>query len=362
MKPTKPATIFDHFSGLKDNLPYVNLCKLPTPIKKAKGLGDRLGLQNLYIKHDGLTAQPFGGNKVRKLEFLLADAVKQEAEEVMTFGFAGSNHALATAVYAKQLGMKSISMLMPQTNHPYVQRNLLAGLHFGAEFHVYRNKRLLRLGARYQQWRHKKKYGKTPYTIPPGGSSPLGAVGFVNAAFELKQQIDTGVMPEPDIIYVTLGSAGTAMGLWLGLKTLKLNCRIIPIRVVDHDFLSKQMCLDLFGQTAQLLHSLDPSFPLPDTAEVKAEMNIRNEFLGEGYAKFNAPGREAISIMKETENIDLDGTYTGKTLAALVADARNNQLKNKTVLFWNTLNAHEQSAPAKDSDWRDLPRSLRKYF
>jgi 1-aminocyclopropane-1-carboxylate deaminase/D-cysteine desulfhydrase-like pyridoxal-dependent ACC family enzyme len=182
--------LFQQFPGLKEKLPYVSLCQFPTPVKKLDKLGQAIGVEHLYIKQDGLTAQPFGGNKIRKLEFLLGEALGQGAQEVMTFGFAGSNHALATAVCAKKIGLTGISMLMPQHNADYVRRNLLMSHYANAELHQYPNKPLRSLGIKYQEFRHWLKKGKIPYIIPTGGSTPLGAIGFVNAAFELKTQIE----------------------------------------------------------------------------------------------------------------------------------------------------------------------------
>lgn len=347
---------------MEDKLPHVSLCRFPTPINKLDTLGRELGLENLYIKQDGQTATPFGGNKIRKLEFLLGDALHQEAEEVLTFGYAGSNHALATAVYAKQLGLKSISMLMPQPNAHYVRRNLLMSRYNNAEFHQYPNKRFLFWGARYQKWRHRRKRGKTPYIIPPGGSSPLGTTGFINAAFELKQQIENKEIPEPDYIFAALGSAGSIVGLLIGIKALGIKTKIIPIRVVDLHFLNKQMVLDLFSQTVDLLHSHHPSFPQLNANDVEAELEIRDNYLGDGYARFTPKGMEAIALFKKTEDIQLDGTYTGKAASALIDDARAGRLKGKKVLFWNTLNAHDLSCFTREVDYHELPRSFHRYF
>ena len=312
--------LFEQFPNLEEKLPYVSLCELPTPVRKLEKLGRKIGLDHLYIKQDGLTAGPFGGNKVRKLEFLLGEALRQGMKEVMTFGFAGSNHALATAVYAKRLGLKSISMLLPQHNAHYVRRNLLMSKYCEAELHHYPNKTLLAVGTFYQLQRHRLKRGKAPYVILPGGSTPVGAVGFVNAAFELKKQIDQKEIPEPDCIYAALGSAGTVVGLMIGLKALKMKSKIIPIRVVGHHFIDKNRVLELFSGTAALLHSLEPLFPR------------------------------------------LDGTYTGKTFAALIEDAREERLKGKKVLFWNTLNAHDFSGSIGDIDYHRLPKSFHCYF
>ncbi|MGD2091334.1 MAG: pyridoxal-phosphate dependent enzyme [Candidatus Aminicenantes bacterium] len=352
--------LFQQFPGLKDRLPYVSLCQLPTPIKKLDKLGQAIGLEQLYIKQDGLTAQPFGGNKIRKLEFLLGEALVQGAQEVMTFGFAGSNHALATAVCAKKIGLTGISQLMPQHNAGYVRQNLLMSHYANAELHQYPNQLLRSLGVKYQQFRHWLKKGKTPYLIPSGGSTPPGVIGFVNAAVELKTQIEQKAMPEPDCIYVALGTAGTAVGMMIGLKALNMKSEIIPIRVVDHHFTSPATVLELFSKTVDFLQTADPSFPGLELS--RDELNIRDEYLGNGYAQFTREGNKAIVLMEETEGIRLDGTYTGKAAAALIDDARRQELKDQVVLFWNTLNAQDFSGFIKDMDYHQLPKSFHRYF
>jgi D-cysteine desulfhydrase len=132
--------------------------------------------------------------------------------------------------------------------------------------------------------------------------------------------------------------------------------------VVDHHFINKNKVLELFAGTAALLHSLDPVFPRLDPAEAGAEMDIRDRYLGNGYAQFTEEGREAMTLMKEMEGTRLDGTYTGKTFAALMEDAREGRLKGKKVLFWNTLNAHDFSASIGDIDYHQLPKSFHRYF
>ncbi|UCH95360.1 MAG: pyridoxal-phosphate dependent enzyme [Candidatus Aminicenantes bacterium] len=350
--------LFERFPRLKDKLPYVSLCQLPTPIIKLDRLGSTIGLDHLYIKQDGLTAQPFGGNKIRKLEFLLGEALDQGAKEVMTFGFAGSNHALATAVYAKKIGLTGISMLMPQHNAHYVRRNLLMSHYCNTELHQYPNKLLLKIGTMVQRFRHRLKKGKVPYIIPTGGSTPLGALGFVNAAFELKDQVERKEIPEPHRIYVALGSAGTLVGLMIGLKALNIKSKVIPVRVVDHHFTTPHTVLELFSKTSALLHAKDSSFPLLELTGLES----RDQYLGNGYAQFTEPGKQAIALVEETEGIRLDGTYTGKTFAALIDDAREQKIKDQVVLFWNTLNARDLSGFIKDMDYHQLPKSFHRYF
>ncbi len=196
--------LFENYQLLADKLPYVSLGEFPTPVQKLDQLGSHLGLNNLFIKRDDLSGKVYGGNKIRKLEFILGEALRTGAKEVMTFGSAGSNHALATAIYARQVGLKSISMLVPQPNAHYVGRNLLMSYRCGAELHMCSNIQFTRplttLSVLSQFFLHKLKRGRFPRIIPMGGSSPIGAVGYVNAAFELKGQILRGEIPEPDYI------------------------------------------------------------------------------------------------------------------------------------------------------------------
>ncbi len=352
--------LFEQFPALGDKLPYVSLCEFPTPIKKLNIMGEKIGLDHLYVKRDDLTGKIYGGNKIRKLEFILGEALRRGAKETITFGFAGSNHALATAVYAKHLGLKSISMLLPQHNANYVRRNLLMSQYCEVELHQHRNKLLLSLATMYQLLKHRLKKGKVPYFIPPGGSSSPGIIGFVNAAFELKNQIVQEEIPEPDLIYVGLGTAGTVVGLMIGLKTLKMKSRVIPIRVIDKKFIDKNTVIKRYLETISFLNSVDQSFP---KSKLSADdFEIRDEYLGKGYAQFTKEGIEAINLMEETEGIKLDGTYTGKTFAALIDDAYKQNMKDKVVLFWNTLNSRDFSDAIQNMDYHQLPGTFHRYF
>jgi D-cysteine desulfhydrase len=352
---------FEQFPGLKEGLPYERLCDLPSPVNKPGNMGEKLGLDHLYMKQDGIIGRPFGGNKLRKLEFLIGEARRRGCKEVMTFGFAGSNHALATAVNAYNTGLMSISMLLPQPNAHYVRRNLLLSRKYNAELHHYPNKLMLYLGTCFQLLRHRKITGKKPYVIPPGGSLPLGLVGFVNAAFELKRQIQQGQIPEPDRIYLPLGSGGTYVGLLIGLKALDLKSKIFPVRIVGKHFIDESKILKLFRDTVTFLCSSDPLFPRVQLSPDEIEIN--DDFLGEGYARFTKEGMEAAALMKETEGVQLDGAYTGKTFAALIADARGQKIKkDDVVLFWNTLNAEDFSHEIEDIDYHELPKAFHRYF
>lgn len=358
--------LFEQYPMLREKLPYVSLGEFPTPVQKLDRLGVELGI-SLYVKRDDLSGRAYGGNKPRKLEFILGNALRSKAREVITFGGAGSNHALATALYARQVGLKTISMLMPQPNAHYVRRNLLMNYHCGAELHScgvelesVKNMPLVYLATIYQLLRHRIKTERFPRLIAPGGSSPLGVIGFVNAALELREQIANGELPEPEYIYVASGTMGTAAGLTLGLRAAKLNSQVVSVRVTSEKFVNTKGMIKLINKTNSLLHSLDASFPRFEFSAV--DVDIRHNYFGKRYALFTKEGMEAVSLMRECEKIKLDGTYTGKTVAALIDDTKSGKLQGRAVLFWNTLNSRDFSDVIASIDYRSLPHDFHCYF
>ena len=366
-KGTETLPLFEQYPQLGEKLPHVSLGEFPTPVQKLERLGAQTGIRQLYIKRDDLSGRFYGGNKPRKLEFILGEAIRSGVREVMTFGGAGSNHSLATAIYAQQVGLKSISMLIPQPNARYVRDNLLTSHYYGAELHScgaelesVRNMPLVCLTTMYQLIRRRLKSGCFPHLIPPGGSSPLGSIGFVNAAFELRKQITNGEMPEPEYIYVACGTMGTAAGLLLGLRAARLDSRVVSVCVTSEKFVNTRRMIKLINRTNSLIHSLDVSFPIFEFSAT--DVDIRHDYFGKRYALFTKEAMEAVSLMRECEGIKLDGTYTGKTLAALIADARNGSLRGKSVLFWNTLNSRCLQESISSLDYHDLPRSFHRYF
>jgi len=352
--------LFEHFPALHKQLPYAQLADLPTPVEKLSNLGGKIGVEQLWVKRDDLAGRVYGGNKIRKLELLLGDALRSQAREVMTCGFAGSNHASATSVYAKELGLRSISMLMPQPNAEYVRRNLLLSFASCADLHHFDDSAALKVGIEDQLRRHCRKTGREPVVIPVGGSTPLGATGFVSAAMELKAQIDEGLLPEPDYIYSALGTMGTVVGLLVGMRAVGLKTRIKAVRVVGIDFVKEERLAELFEETVDFLSSLDPKFPRLELAADDVE--VTSSFLGEGYAIFTPAAVAAVKEMARTEGIQLDGTYTGKTMAALLADAESGKLENRVALFWNTLSSRDFSEIIADIDYRQLPPDFHRYF
>jgi len=352
--------LFKAYPRLREQLPYVSLGQFPTPVEKLQQVGDEIGLASLYIKRDDLSGRTYGGNKVRKLEFLLGDALRANAKEVVTFGFAGSNHSLATTIYAGQLGLGTTAMLLPQANAHYVRRNLLASRSNNADLRHYENTFLLTCGFFWKCLESLMKRGALPRIIPAGGTCPLGVIGYLNALLELKEQIIAGELPEPDRIYVPFGSMGTTAGLMLGLKASGLRCQLVAVRVIEEPMSNARKIARLLRDTVAFLRKRDPTFP--NLAFSENEMVIRNDCLGEGYARFTEKAVKAADLMKRKGGIILNGTYSAKAFSALVDDANRRVLKGKTILFWNTYNSRNLSAIASSVDYHQLPLGFHSYF
>ena len=368
------APIFKAFPGLQETLAHITLGTFPTPILKTDKFGiflkDAFGIdvKNLYVKQDSLSgrkntdpAQLFGGNKVRKLEFILADALLCGAETIVTVGDAGSNHALATAIYSKLVGLDCIIMLAPQLNTSYLQRNLLMDLYYSPTIKAYFSEAQRAVDEIKVSREFILAEKQSPYYIPMGGSNEVGAVGFVNAAFELKEQIDQKIVPEPDYIYVTLGSAGTAAGFILGCKAAGLKSKIVAVRISGTPEIKASVLKKLIKSTNKYLNMFDKNFPIFEITE--DDYSINHDFTGTKYAETTKEGALAIRLLRTFEKIQLDGTYTGKTFAALLFDLiKKPKLQNKNILFWNTYCSGNFSDITKDMDYRELPDLLQGYF
>lgn len=350
--------LFARYPSLAEKIPRLSLGEFPTPVERLPGLSRRLERENLYIKRDDLTSRIYGGNKVRKLEFLLADALKHGAVRVITSGGAGSNHAVATAVYARKAGMKAVLMLFRQPNSHSVRHNLLMNLASGAEI-VHHDSYREHTGAFEATVRqYESADGRSPYVIPLGGSSPTGAIGYVNAGLELAAQIAAGELPAPSCIYLALGTMGTTTGLLLGLKAAGVKTRLQAVRAVPTYVAGIDKCHLLFNQTNELLREMDPSFP-SCTLEPE-DLTIREEYFGGKYGVFTPEAVAAAQLLAESDGIILDGTYTGKAFATFLADLRSSG--GEPVLFWNTKSSRPWPPEALAADYRLLPPPLHCYF
>lgn len=355
-------TYYPKLSSIK----CIRLAKLPTPIKHCKTFGNFLGAPQLYIKDDGLTgsyqnsSRLFGGNKVRKLEFILADALAHNAQAVLTFGCAGSNHLVSTSVYADKVGLRSIGIVKDQPNSETVQRNLLLHIRYNTKLIYAESVEASYYSAADAFFDEKNKTGQFPYIIPTGGSTPLGVLGYINAIFELKEQIKEGTMPEPDTIFVATGSGGTAVGLILGLQLAELKSRVVAIHVEPEEVPGQMLSVikKLYQETISFLQERDPAIEhsFPDE-----RFTILHGFGGEEYGLPTKEAQNAAQHLLEKEGIQLDPTYTSKGLAGMASYLQSENLDSQVILFFNTYCSDEYPDLLK-SDHTNLPEPLQGYF
>ncbi|MEQ1440598.1 pyridoxal-phosphate dependent enzyme [Fontimonas sp. SYSU GA230001] len=324
--------LFDAFPRL-GVFPRAGLLHGATPVQPLRGY------DTVWIKRDDLSASDYGGNKIRKLDLLLARAAADDRRDLVTFGYSGSNFVAATAWHGRKLSLTTHAFLLPQADAPYVADNLATGLHCGAELRVGRSQPAVVAQALACSLRVLARSGRAPRWIPPGGSTPLGALGFVNAAFELRQQIDAGELPVPQRLYVAFSSMGTVAGLAIGLALAGLPTRIEAIQVVGPQFASRDKLDRLVQRTLALLRRTDPAAAPARIAEV----DIRTEFFGEHYAVATDATKGAMQRFAAATGAHSDSAYSGKALAGLHADLDAGTV-HEPVLYWHTFNAHGRPA------------------
>lgn len=288
----------------------------------------------VWIKRDDLSATDYGGNKIRKLDLLLAAAAADGRRDLIAFGYSGSNFVAATAWHGRKLGLRTHAFLLPQADAPYVADNLATALHCDAQIGLGRSQAALGALATARSLRIGWQRHRLPHWIPPGGSSPLGTLGFVNAALELRAQIDAGAMPVPRQLVVAFSSMGTVAGLAIGLGLARLPTRIVAVQVVGGEFASGAGLQRLIRRTLALLREADPAA----VPEKIADVEIREEFFGDRYAVPTPATRAAMQRFEAASGARSDSAYSGKALAALYAlvDAGN----AGPTLYWHTFNAH----------------------
>jgi D-cysteine desulfhydrase len=350
--------LFEEFPELAE-VPRIALGKFPTRVHSLENIGEELGVENLWIKRDDESSTLYGGNKVRKLEFLLADVKARGANVVITGGGIGSNYCPAVTIYCSHLGLKTVLVLFDQPLTEAVRRNLLLDCYFGAE--VYYAGSYFRSATKAIKLiaTHKIKSGGKSHFLIPGGSTPLGTLGYVNAAFELKEQIENGEMPAPDYIFVTLGSCGTMAGLLAGASMCDLRTKIVGVQVADRIVCNRARTARIANKVLSFIASFSK---IKEIRIKKEDVEVLCDYFGGRYGLYTERGLEAMRLMKEREGIQLDGTYTAKTFAALIDFVRDKQNKDKVILFWNTYNSVNFDEVLRNCDYRKLPENLWKFF
>lgn len=310
---------------LTDELPRVQIGHLPTPVEPLDRLSARLGGPRLLVKRDDQTGLATGGNKTRKLEYLVGEALEGRADVLVTGGAPQSNHARQTAAAAAKFGLGAVLVLRGEppdarTGNLLLDELLGADIRWAGEQDM---NHALQATAE-QLW----SAGRRPALIPYGGSNPVGASGYVAAMEELMAQLETAG-EEVDTILFPSSSGGTQAGLVVGARALGFSGRIVGISVdKPRDTLAAHVAA-LATETAARLNQ--PFTFAPD------EIEVNDAYLGGGYAVIGDAEREAIRVFARSEGLLLDPVYTGRAAAGLIDLIRKEQFsRDQTVLFWHT--------------------------
>lgn len=299
--------------------PRLDLARTPTPLKPLKRLGEKLGVE-LHIKRDDLTGAGLSGNKIRKLEFVLADALERGADTVLTCGGAQSNHARATAIAAAMLGLdcRLILRTPDPSNPPPLEGNLLLDRLVGSETVWITPEEYKR---RDEIFEHEaeilRKSGRRPYIIPEGASNPLGAWGYIRAAEELSRDLDSlpGGAERPATIIHAAGSGGTSAGLILGTRIHGLNARVVGVNVCD----DRDHFVRVIGNICENAIS---NYQLDIQFSSERDIEIIDGYVGRGYALSRPEELALLCDVARTEGILLDPVYTSKAFFGMTEELR----------------------------------------
>ncbi len=312
--------------------PRLHFAHLPTPLEPMPHISEALGGPNLWIKRDDCTGLSSGGNKTRKLEFLMADAVEQKADTIITQGATQSNHARQTCAIAAKLGMKCHILLEDRTGYDdeaytYNGNVLLDQLH-GASISVRpgdsdMNAEMDQLAMQLRD------DGNKPYIIPGGGSNEIGALGYVNAAFELTHQANERSLRIDHLVHAT-GSAGTQAGLVLGMEAMNSGIPVYGVSVRAERQKQEENVYGLLQRTAAFM-GYSPNL-------VEREKVVANsDYVGPGYGLPTDAMVEAVKMLAQYEGILLDPVYSGKGFSGLIDLVRKGHFKkDENVVFLHT--------------------------
>lgn len=352
MSDSRPA-LFRRWPHLEHSLPWASLGRRPTEVHPLQ-LGSLEEAGRAWVKRDDRTGDLYGGNKVRKLELILAAAREDGVRRLITAGAAGSHHVLATTVYGRSLGFEVTAVLFPQKRTPHVRDVLLRVHALGAELRFAHRMEAVPAAVLGARWAHR---GERTRVVPPGGSDPLGTLGYVSAGLELVEQIEQGALPVPATVHVAGGTLGTAAGLGLGFTLGGVSTRVAAYRITSAIVCNRRVLEKLVRGAARLLErrGVAPT----EWAHAAARVELRPERLGPGYGRATPEG-EAATRRFAAAGLQLDPTYTAKAAAGYL-EALAEGGPDGRHLFWHTLSAVQPEVP-RLAEPEELPAAFRDYL
>jgi D-cysteine desulfhydrase len=364
--PIARRPITDLWPRLEGCAPFTSLAVLPTPVEplEAGGPGD------LWVKRDDRSAEIYGGNKVRTLEVLFGQALRVGATHVVATGAFGSNHAVATVLHAPRVDLRSGALLFPQPATALARRNLLVLCDRADVLAALPHWSALPFGmTRFRVQRRRE--GHRPYVMPPGGATPVGALGYVSAGLELGLQIAAGACPRPERVVVGAGSNCTSAGLLLGLK-LAWRYGLVAgagasdapmihaVRVVPAPVTSARRILALASRTSELLAEWSGDAGVRTTrGDLAPGLVVEGRYLGKGYGVPTVEGRRAIETFAGCGGPPLETTYSANA-AACALDLVRGRARGP-VLYWAT-KSRTPLPPAPEIPRQGVPTPMRRWL
>lgn len=307
----------------------LDLAQTPTPLQPLNRLSKAIGGPRIWVKRDDLTGCAISGNKVRKLEFVLAQAIDQGADTIITCGGVQSNHCRATAILGAQLGLKVHLILRGMAPEEKSVGNLFLDQLAGATITHYSVAEYQKLPTLFKQWeQHYSDLGNIPFSIPTGASNGTGAWGYIACADELAHDFQEHNI-SPSLIACATGSGGTQAGLTLGAELFQLNAPVIGIAVCDDEaYFQHKVREDMRAWKAEYKQSLDIE---------QLAIRVNDEYIGPGYARATPEVFDTIKYLAKTEGIILDPVYSGKAFHGLLEEIKTGQYKGaEDIIFIHT--------------------------
>jgi D-cysteine desulfhydrase len=328
------SLLHGRFPALHETIPHLRLGQPPSPVRRLHALTPARGPE-VWLKDDGVYGAPHGGNKVRKLEWILPDVEARGRRTIVTVGGLATNHGLATAVWGRERGLRTALALVDQPLDDHVRAQVERIRRSGARVYRTRGRYRTYLAAPWILLRNADlRAGRLPYFLTVGGSSPLGCLGYVEAALELAQQVAGGELPEPSHVVVALGSGGTAAGLAAGLRIAGLRSRVVGVVVNDRTPVDSRTVARLATRALDLLRRRGAVVPV--RAILPSEIDSEPGWLGAGYGHRTPAAEQARDLARRREGLELDPVYTGKAMAALIALRERGAFGGGPVLYWHT--------------------------
>lgn len=328
--PRARPLLFDALPSLAATVPFLPLASAPTTVERCAALAPWLGRDDVWMKRDDVISPVYGGNKVRRYEFVLADARARGATSLATLGGLASTQVMATARFGQALGLPVTAVLFDQPVTRFAREAILTGVAAGATL-VYGG------GYARSAWRFAKaRRAPGAYAINPGAASPRANLGYVDAVLELAAQVERGQMPRPDVIVLPAGSSGTLAALALATAWLGWETEVVGVRITLRVACNALTVGFVRERTARWIASRAPEFGRA-LGKRRGRYRLFGAALGDGYGYPTRESVEAMDWYARLTGRSGEVTYSAKALVGLRAVARDPAYAKKTVLLWQTL-------------------------